>query len=164
MKFTSKQLAKESQKAENEEKKEKLKVKAAIEKGVIEVARVYGENAIRKKNESLNYLKLSSKLDAVSSKLKSMQRTKEMTKSFQKIMPKMQQAMKSMDIDKIANTMDQFEQNFESLDIVEENINMSLGQTMATSTPQEQVDKLISQVADEYNIDISSNMPHQVQE
>ena len=72
--------------------------------------------------------------------------------------------MKSMDIDKIANTMDQFEQNFESLDIVEENINMSLGQTMATSTPQEQVDKLISQVADEYNIDISSNMPHQVQE
>ena len=75
MRLTSKQLAKESQKAEAEERKEKLKVKAAIEKGQIEIARIHGENAIRKKNESLNYLKLSSKMDAVSSKLQTMQRT-----------------------------------------------------------------------------------------
>lgn len=33
------------------------------------MARVYAENAIRKKNESLNYLRMSSKVDAVSSRV-----------------------------------------------------------------------------------------------
>eukprot|EP00362_Geleiidae_sp_MMETSP1317_P000228 CAMPEP_0201281978 /NCGR_PEP_ID=MMETSP1317-20130820/4547_1 /ASSEMBLY_ACC=CAM_ASM_000770 /TAXON_ID=187299 /ORGANISM="Undescribed Undescribed, Strain Undescribed" /LENGTH=82 /DNA_ID=CAMNT_0047593461 /DNA_START=32 /DNA_END=280 /DNA_ORIENTATION=+ len=82
MRLTSKQLAKEAQRAENDEKKERMKVKVAIEKGVMEAAKIHAENAIRKKHESLNYLKLSSKMDAVGSKLQTMNKTKEMTANF----------------------------------------------------------------------------------
>ena len=46
-------------------------MKKALEKGNPDVARVYAENAIRKKNESLNYLKMSSKVDATASRVQS---------------------------------------------------------------------------------------------
>ena len=52
-----------------EEKAEKLKIKKAIEKGNMEGAKIYGQNAIRKKTEQLNYMKLASRLDAVVSRL-----------------------------------------------------------------------------------------------
>lgn len=41
----------------------------AITQKNIEGARIYAENAIRKKNEGLNFLRLSSRVDAVSSKV-----------------------------------------------------------------------------------------------
>lgn len=37
----------------------------------MEGAKIYAENAIRKKNEALNYLRMASKIDAVSSKVQS---------------------------------------------------------------------------------------------
>lgn len=41
----------------------------ALQQGNVEGAKIYAENAIRKKNESLNFLRMSSKLDAVQSKI-----------------------------------------------------------------------------------------------
>ena len=45
-------------------------VRKAIEQGQLDVAKVYASNAIREKNQGLNYLKLASKLDSVAAKLK----------------------------------------------------------------------------------------------
>ncbi len=41
----------------------------ALQKKNVEGAKIYAENAIRKKNESLNYLRLASRVDAVASKV-----------------------------------------------------------------------------------------------
>ena len=40
-----------------------------MEKGNVEGARIYAENAIRKKNEGLNYLRLASRVDAVANRV-----------------------------------------------------------------------------------------------
>ena len=40
-----------------------------MEKGNMEGAKIYAQNAIRKKQEALNYMKLASRLDAVVSRL-----------------------------------------------------------------------------------------------
>ena len=71
LKFCSKQLARLSKKAEKEQKTEQNKVKKALEQGNVEVARIHAENAVRKKNESLNYLRMSGKVDAVASRVQS---------------------------------------------------------------------------------------------
>ena len=52
----------------NLKKKKQQQIKA-IQQGNIEGARIYAANAIRKKNESLNLLRLSSRIDAVSSRV-----------------------------------------------------------------------------------------------
>ena len=65
LKFCSKQLDRLSKKAEKEQKLQEKKIKDALSKGNVETARIYAENAVRKKNESLNYLRMSGKVDAV---------------------------------------------------------------------------------------------------
>ena len=57
--------------AEKEQRQQEVQVKKALEKGNPDVARVYAENAVRKKNESLNYLRMSGKVDAVASRVQS---------------------------------------------------------------------------------------------
>lgn len=71
LRFTTKQLEKLSKKAEKEEAAQKAKVKKALQQGNHDTAKIYAENAIRKKNESLNFLRMASKVDAVRCKVQS---------------------------------------------------------------------------------------------
>lgn len=69
LKFAVKELERNSKKCEKEEKMEKEKAKKAIQKGNMEGARIHAENAIRQKNQALNYLRMSARVDAVSSRV-----------------------------------------------------------------------------------------------
>lgn len=40
-----------------------------FQKGNMEVAQVHAENAIRKKNEALNYIRMSARIDAVAARV-----------------------------------------------------------------------------------------------
>lgn len=51
LRLTAKQLVSQSKRCEKEAKKEKLKLKRAIEQGNTEGARIYAQNAIRQKNQ-----------------------------------------------------------------------------------------------------------------
>ena len=57
LKFTSKQLLKQSKKATKDETLERDKLKRALAKGNTEGARIHASNAIRKKEESLGLLR-----------------------------------------------------------------------------------------------------------
>ena len=48
----------------------------------MEVARIHAENAIRQKNQSLNYLKMSARVDAVASKIQSAIMTRKVTNNM----------------------------------------------------------------------------------
>uniref|UniRef100_T1H578 Uncharacterized protein n=1 Tax=Megaselia scalaris TaxID=36166 RepID=T1H578_MEGSC len=61
LKFAVKELERSSKKCEKDEKLEKAKAKKAIQKGNMDVARIHAENAIRQKNQSLNYLRMSAR-------------------------------------------------------------------------------------------------------
>jgi charged multivesicular body protein 1 len=71
MKFAVKELERSSKRSEKEEKAERLKCKKAITKNNMEVARIHAENAIRQKNQSLNYLRMAARVDAVVSRVQS---------------------------------------------------------------------------------------------
>ena len=43
----------------------------ALVQGNVEGAKIYAENAIRKKNEGLNYLRMAARVDAVSNRVQS---------------------------------------------------------------------------------------------
>jgi charged multivesicular body protein 1 len=158
MRLSSKQLAKESQRCEKEERVEKEKAKNYLARGLIDAARIHAENAIRKKNESLNYLKLSSKMDAVASRIQSAQRTESMTKNFSKVIPQMNRALKNMKIENISQTMTDFERCFEDLDVATGFVNESLNQTTSNAAPREQVDNLLGQIASEHSIQVSDGL------
>lgn len=93
LKFTSKSLQRQSRKCEKEEKAEKLKVKKAIEKGNMDGARIYAENAIRKRSEQMNYLRLASRLDAVVARLDTQAKMTTITKSMTNIVKSLESSL-----------------------------------------------------------------------
>ncbi len=58
-----------ARKCEKDERTQKAKVQKALKQGNVEGARIYAENAIRKKNEGLNYLRMAARVDAVSNRV-----------------------------------------------------------------------------------------------
>jgi len=159
MKFAVKELERNAKKAEKEEKAEKLKCKKAIAKGNMEVARIHAENAIRQKNQSLNYLRMSARVDAVVSRVQSAVTTRKVTTSMQGVVRAMDAAMKSLNLEKISGLMDKFEKQFEDLDVQSSYMENTMSQTTTTAVPQNDVDNLMHAVADEAGIELNMELP-----
>merc|ERR1712002_153805 len=162
LKFAAKELERNSKKCDKEEKAEKLKLKKAIEKGNHEVARIHAENAIRQKNQSLNYLRMSARVDATASRVQSALTTKKVTKSMEGVVKGMSAAMKSMNLEKISSLMDNFEKEFEDLDVQTSVMEGAMSQTTATNIPQDSVDVLMRQAADEAGLELNMELPSAV--
>ncbi|XP_031555674.1 charged multivesicular body protein 1a-like [Actinia tenebrosa] len=158
LKFTTKQLERYAKKCEKDQKVQEAKVKKALTQKNVEGARIYAENAIRKKNEGLNFLRLASRVDAVSSKVQTAMMMKQVSKSMEGVTKGLDKAMKSMDLEKISATMEKFEGLFEDLDVNTQVMESSMGQATTLTTPQDQVEALISQVAEENGLEIMSEL------
>jgi len=155
MKLKSKELERLSRKMEKEEASEKLKIKKAVQKGNKEGAQIFAQNAIRKKTQALNFLKLSARFDAVASRLDDAAKNKELTKGIAKSVPQLESAMNSIPIEKMAENMESFEKLFEDLDVRADYIANAVDSTTAQSTPMDQVDQLIQQVGEEHALDVN---------
>jgi charged multivesicular body protein 1 len=101
--MTSKSMARSALKCEKNQKINKDKAQKAMAQGNIDGARIYGQNVIREKNQALNYLRLQSRIDAVSSRLETAIRMKEVSKAMGTTVKGMSAVMKSMDVDKISS-------------------------------------------------------------
>uniref|UniRef100_A0A7S3JWC9 Uncharacterized protein n=1 Tax=Aureoumbra lagunensis TaxID=44058 RepID=A0A7S3JWC9_9STRA len=155
LKITSRQMTSASKKCEKGARTAKNQVKKAIEKGNMEGARIYAQNAIREKNQALNYLRMASRIDAVAQRLETAIRTNDMSKAMGNVVKGMSSALKSMDVEKISKTMDAFEKQFEDMDVRAGYMENSMNASTASATPEDQVDSLISEVADEHQLDLS---------
>ncbi|PNI16199.1 CHMP1A isoform 3 [Pan troglodytes] len=117
LKFTAKQLEKLAKKAEKDSKAEQAKVKKALLQKNVECARVYAENAIRKKNEGVNWLRMASRVDAVASKVQTAVTMKGVTKNMAQVTKALDKALSTMDLQKVSSVMDRFEQQVQNLDV-----------------------------------------------
>jgi len=158
LRFCGKQLEKLSKKAEKDETLQKAKVKKALTQGNIEGAKIYAENAIRKKNESLNYLRMASKIDAVRSKVQSAVAVKAVTQNIGQVVKGLEKAMNAMDLQKVSQIMDKFEQQFENLDVRTSVMEDAMGSATTLTSPREQVDGLIMQIAEENGLEVASQL------
>ncbi|KAJ3064043.1 Charged multivesicular body protein 1a [Podochytrium sp. JEL0797] len=159
LKFTAKQLERNSKKAQKDEAAEKAKVKKAIQQGNMEGAKIYASNAIRKKSESINFLRLASRVDAVASRVQTAVTMRAVTQSMAGVVKGMDKAMDSMNLEQISMVMDRFEQQFEDLDVQTGYMENAMGQTTAQTTPADQVDELLQKVADENGLELQMQMP-----
>jgi len=144
---------------DKEEKAEKLKVKKAIEKGNMDGARIYAENAIRKRSEQMNYLRLSSRLDAVVSRLDTQSKMNTISKSMGSIVKSLESSLGTGNLEKMSLTMDQFEKQFVNMEVQAEFMEKSMAGSTSLSTPEGDVNTLMQQVADDYGLEVSVGLP-----
>merc|ERR550514_1566907 len=108
--------------------------------------------AIRQKNNAQNYLRLSSRIDAVASRLESAIKMQQVTKSMGSVVKGMDKVLGSMDVDKISKVMDQFERSFEDMDVRSEYVEQTMNASTTAAMPEEEVDTLMQMVADEHGL------------
>ncbi|KAF9452986.1 hypothetical protein P691DRAFT_720383 [Macrolepiota fuliginosa MF-IS2] len=158
LKFTAKTLSRQAKKAQKDENLEKTRVKKALQQGNTEGARIYASNAIRKKSESLNLLRLSSRIDAVASRVETAVTMRQVTGNMTSVVKGMDKAMESMNLERISMVMDKFETQFADLDVQTGYMEDAMGSTTAISTPQDQIDLLLRQTAEEANIELQHDL------
>ncbi|KAF2396191.1 hypothetical protein EJ06DRAFT_534325 [Trichodelitschia bisporula] len=158
LKFTAKQLNRQAAKAGKDEQTEKTKLKKAIQQGHSDIAKIYAQNSIRKQNEKLNLLKLASRIDAVSSRVQTAVTMRQVSASMGNVVKGMDAAMKTMDLEKISAIMDRFETQFEDLDVATGYYENATSSATAVGTPQEDVDRLMNQVADEAGVELKQDL------
>lgn len=73
----------------------------ALQQNNTEGARIYAANAIRKQNESLNLLRLSSRIDAVASRVETAVTMRGVTSSMGQVVRGMDKAMETMNLEKV---------------------------------------------------------------
>jgi len=89
----------------------------AIQKGNVDGARIHAENAIREKNQSLNFLRMGARVDAVAQRVQTAVTMNKVTSSMSGVVKGMEKASKSMNLVQMTPMMDKFEQQFENLDV-----------------------------------------------
>ncbi|CAI4225205.1 unnamed protein product [Auanema sp. JU1783] len=159
LKFASKQLERSAANCEKQEKVEKDKLTAAIKKGNMEVAKIHAENAIRKKNEAVNYIRMAARIDAVAARVQSAATQRRVTQSMAGVVKAMESAMKSMNLEKVQQLMDRFERDFENLDVQSATMENTMVGSTVMNAPQSQIDALISEAADKAGIEINAELP-----
>lgn len=129
--------------------------------GTDDIARLYAQNAIRKGNERLNLLRLGSRIDAVASRVQTAVTMRQVTGNMTNVIKGMDKALQTMNLEHISLVMEKFEQQFEDLDASTEYYEGATNNATALSTPQEEVDLLMSKVADEAGLEMKHNLPEQ---
>eukprot|EP01138_Halocafeteria_seosinensis_P000145 gb/GECG01000150.1/.p1 GENE.gb/GECG01000150.1/~~gb/GECG01000150.1/.p1 ORF type:complete len:234 (+),score=50.83 gb/GECG01000150.1/:1-702(+) len=158
LRMTSKQLQRQSKKCEKNEKANRKKVAEAIKKGNMEGAKIYAANAIREKNQALNYLRLGSRMDAVVSRIDAAIRMNMLTRGMQGVVSGMDKTLQSMDMNKISKLMEKFESQFEDLDVKSGYMDDTLESSTSLSTPQNEVNSLMKEVAEVNGLEVADQM------
>ena len=83
---------------------------------------------------------------------------RQVTGSMTNVVRGLDGAMKSMDLEKISAVMDRFEGQTEDVDVLTQEYENATSQATAAATPQDDVDRLMSQVADEAGVEIRHEM------
>lgn len=158
LKFTAKLLNRQAAKAAKEELLEKAKTKKAMMQGNNDIAQLYAQNAIRKANERVNLLRLASRIDAVASRVQTAVTMRSVTGNMSQVIRGMDKALQTMNLEKISLVMEKFETQFEDLDALTNYYESATNNVNALTTPQEEVDELMSQIADEAGIEMKQGL------
>ena len=124
----------------------------------MEGAKIYAQNAIREKNQALNYLRLSSRIDSVAQRVDTAAKMGSLTKTMGKVVKGMENTLCTMNIENISKVMDTFESQLEDLDIRSAYMTDTMDQTTSATTPEDEVSNLIKMVADEHGLKVASNL------
>jgi len=83
---------------------------------------------------------------------------RQVTGNMTSVVKGMDKAMDSMNLERISLVMDKFETQFSDLDVQTSYMEDAMSSTTAVSTPQDQIDALMRQTAEEANIELQHDL------
>jgi len=129
-----------------------------MQKGWTEAAKSHAESSIRCKNEMFNYIKLGARFDAIASRVQTAMDTQQTATSMNEISGLLTQIDKTMNLQEISSIMDNFETKCEDMDLKTTFMDQAVNSASAATMPTNQVDSLMSEIADENGLEFQSEL------
>jgi len=161
MRFAAKQMQRTAKRCEKEEKEQLQAVKKAIEKGNQDMARIYATNAIRKKNEAVNYMRMAARFDVVASQLRKAVSQNAVTNVMAQAVQGLDAAFRAENMDQMTLMMGRFENQLGMMETQGAFMDDTMNAMGTLTTPTNEVDGLIQQVADEHGLALNSALQGQ---
>lgn len=153
LKLATGRMRREAKKRESEEKKSLAKVKQYLREGKVDVAKIHAENAIRQRNEAINFLTLASRLDGVQARVKEAMAAQMMTKQMQQVVKGMHTALNSLNVDKVSSIMTSFEEKSMDIEVVTKGISNGIATTVSGMNPETETNELLQQAGEAVGLD-----------
>ena len=80
-------------------------------------------------------------------------------KNMAGIVKNLEHSLNNLNLEQVSENMDQFERQFENLDVQTEFVEQAMSNTTAATTPAEEVSKLMQEVADEHGLEFAAALP-----
>ena len=143
---TAKQMEKQAEKSKASQDFYIKKVKEAIQKNNPTLAKQYGEQALRARNDVKRYRTLSSKISSVSSKLQAAHQNHQLTSQMANLVNQ----MSAMNFNAVGavETMEKFEKMFDNLDVQTKMMDDVLDNLNMGTVNDREVNELLQQCAE----------------
>ncbi|KAF2867561.1 hypothetical protein BDV95DRAFT_581223 [Massariosphaeria phaeospora] len=158
LKFTVKQLNRQSNRAGKDELAEKRKVERALKQGQPDIARIYADNAIRKQDEKLDLLRLAGRVDAVASKLSTAATMRTISQGIAKATRSLEIASKQMSPERIVGVMEKFEEEVQKMDVNAEMMQNAAKDSTNKTASIDAVDALMNKAADKVGVELQQDL------
>ncbi|KAI5308276.1 Vacuolar-sorting protein SNF7 [Ascosphaera atra] len=156
------QLRKQANKAESTSRAQENKATNAIKKGQIQVARIHAGSATREKRRHLHLLQKAAEADVIYNDLLAAKSTRDSTRSLMKASRAMENANRSINLERTLAIANQFVSRSEEFKIagsalegVSRDVEM---QADGNEEAEGDVDKLMERLADQAGVDLRQNL------
>ncbi len=143
---TAKQMERQAEKSKNSQNFYTQKVKQAIQQNNPTLAKQYGEQALRARNDVNRYRTLGSKVNAISSKLQAAYKNHQLTSQMASMVNK----LSSINLNTVGavETLDNFEKMFDNLDVQTKMMDDVLDNIGVGTVNDQEVNELLMQCAE----------------
>lgn len=152
MKMTSRQMASEVKRCEKKQVEAEKKCSKYMKDGKEDMARMAAAEAVQQKNQAINFMRMSGRLEAVAARVEMAIKMNMLSKTMMGVTAGMDAILGTMDPEKIEKVMAKFEKQFEDMDVRAGTMDRSIGQSTASSVPEEEIETVMAKAKAERDL------------
>jgi len=152
------ELDRERQKMEQQEKKTIADIKTMAKKGQMDAVRVMAKDLVRTRRYVKKFISLKANIQAVSLKIQTLKANNTMAEAMKGVTRAMATMNKQMKLPQIQKIMMEFEKQSEIMDMKEEMMGDAIDDALGDEDDEEESDAVVSQVLDELGLQMADDM------
>jgi len=154
MRKAIRELNREKNGLERQEKKTVADIKIAAKKGNMSSVKIMAKDLVRNRKYQTKFMEMASQLQGVQLKMRTMQSSQQMAAAMKGVSHAMAMTTKNLDMPELNKIMQEFQRETEKMDIMDEMIGDSMD--VQDMEDEEATEELVSKVLDEIGVELGA--------
>ncbi|KAL5706359.1 hypothetical protein ACHQM5_024538 [Ranunculus cassubicifolius] len=152
------EIDKERQGLQNQEKKLILEIKKSAKQGQMGAVKIIAKDLIRTRHQVEKFYKLKSQLQGVALRIQTLKSTYAMGEAMKGVTKAMRQMNRQMNLPSLQKIMMDFERQNEKMEMTSEVMGDAIDDALEGDEEEEETEELVSQVLDEIGVNINNEL------